>query len=299
MISINNVVKRFGPVVAVNNLSCNIENGSVFGLIGSNGSGKSTLLRMISGVYKPDAGEILIDSENSYDNAEIKQKCCFISDFPYFTSSDTINSLSKLYKNIYSNWSDERYNQLCAMFPVSPKAPVINMSKGMQRQAALILALSTRPEYLLLDEIFDGLDPVVRQLLKKLLADEIAERNMTVIIASHNLRELEDLCDHIGLLHKGGILLEKDLDEAKLGMHKLQLVFDSEKDRSFFEGFDIMTFGKKGRVINMTVKGNAEEIDRRIEELGPIFHESLPLTLEELFISEMEAAGYDINNIIG
>jgi len=299
MISIKNAVKKFDTVVAVNNLSCDIEDGSVFGLIGSNGSGKSTLLRMISGVYMPDGGEILIDGEKSYDNVSVKQKCFFISDFPYFTSSDTVENLSKLYRNVYDDWSDERYAQLCSMFPINTRAAVINMSKGMQRQAALILALSTRPKYLMLDEIFDGLDPVIRHLLKKLLADEIADRGMTVVIASHNLRELEDLCDHIGLLHKGGILLEKDLDEAKLGMHKLQLVFDREMDRSHFDGFDIMTFGKKGRVINMTVKGSEEEVNEKIAAFEPIFYESLPLTLEELFISEMEAAGYDINNIIG
>ncbi len=297
MIKINNAVKRFDDVVAVDKITCTIENGSVFGLIGSNGSGKSTLLRMISGVYMCDEGEILVDNEKSYDNVDIKQKCCFISDFPYFSNASTINAVAKLYRGIYKNWDEETFQRLCGMFPIDPKKSIINMSKGMQRQAAIILALSTKPEYLLLDEIFDGLDPVVRQLLKKLLAGEIAERNMTVVIASHNLRELEDLCDHIGLLHKGGILLEKDLDSARLGMHKLQIVFDTEKDITDFPDLDILSFQRKGRVINMTVRGNAEEVEATINSLSPIYYENLPLTLEELFISEMEAAGYDIDNI--
>lgn len=299
MIEIKNAVKKFGNITAVNSLSCSIENGSVFGLVGSNGSGKSTLLRMISGVYTPNGGEILIDGKQTFDNAEIKQEMCFISDFPYFQGSSSVNSLSKLYRGIYKNWSDERFLYFRSLFPINPNAPIINMSKGMQRQCALILALSTQPKYLLLDEIFDGLDPVVRQLLKRLISNEISERGMTVVIASHNLRELEDFCDHIGLVHRGGILLEKELDETKLSMHKIQVIFNEDKEISDFPKLNIISFAKKGKVINMTVRGSAEWAESQINEHSPIFYESLPLTLEEVFISEMEAVGYDLNNITG
>lgn len=297
MIKINSLTKTFGKVKALNHFNCTIESGTVFGLVGSNGAGKSTLLRILGGVYQQDSGTAKIDGKDVFDNPAVRAECFFISDYPFFYNDSTVANLAQLYKHIYPSWDGIKYIQLCNMFPIDKKAKVINMSKGMQRQAALILALSTRPKYLFMDEIFDGLDPVVRQLLKKLIMEEVAESNMTVIIASHNLRELEDVCDHIGLLHKGGIVLEQELDELKLGIHRIQAAFNTALNKTDFADLDIVSFTKRGCIINMVVRGDEHEITAKIQSRNPVFVEALPLTLEEVFINEMEVAGYDINNI--
>ncbi|MCH5304663.1 MAG: ABC transporter ATP-binding protein, partial [Ruminococcus sp.] len=239
MIEISYVTKNFGKVKALDALNFTVENGTVFGLVGSNGAGKSTLLRIINGVFKADLGETLIDGEDTFENQKIKDKCFFIPDYPYFSNSSTIENTAFLYRNIYSGWDEEYFEKLCSMFPVDKKQRIINMSKGMQRQSALILALATRPRYLFLDEIFDGLDPVVRQLVKKLIITNVTDNNMTVMIASHNLRELEDICDHIGLLHRGDIILEKELDDLKLGIHKVQIAFKDDVSEDLFEDLEI------------------------------------------------------------
>ncbi len=298
MLEIKNVTKKFGDKVALNDLSFKIPEGSVFGLIGSNGSGKSTLLRVISGVYEPDEGSAEIDSVPTYENPKIKSQCFFISDFPYFYNNSTIANLSVLYKSLYPTWSDEKFRRLACMFPIGINDRIINMSKGMQRQAALMLALSVTPKYLMLDEIFDGLDPVVRQLIKKLLVEMVTENNSTIIIASHNLRELEDICDHIGLIHSGGIVLEKELDEAKLGIHRVQIVFDKEIGEGAFAELNVVKIQRQGKLLSLTIKGDGEYIEKYLRDMKPVYMEMLPLTLEEVFISEMEVVGYDIDNII-
>ncbi len=299
MIEICNISKSFGDVTALKDLSIEINSGSVFGLVGSNGSGKSTLLRILSGVYMADKGTIKLDDEDITDNDVIKGKCAFVSDFPYFSNNATLHSFAQLYRSIYPNWSDERYKELSAMFPIDAKKRVINMSKGMQRQVALILALSTQPKYLFLDEIFDGLDPVVRQLVKKLIISEISENEMTVIIASHNLRELEDFCDHIGFLHRGGVLLEKDIDDLKLDLHRIQIAFSQQLPENALEGLNIVSSKASGKVYTLVARGELDEIMSVLNKYQPIYSETLPLTLEEIFISEMEVAGYDIDNILG
>lgn len=298
MITITNLTKTFGEVKALDRLNCNINKGSVFGLVGSNGSGKSTLLRILAGVYEADGGTVRIDGRPSFDDQDVKSRVYFISDYPYFFNDSTVENTASLYRRLYPTWDELKYKQLCGIFPISTKAKIINMSKGMQRQAALILALSCCPQYLLLDEIFDGLDPVIRQLLKKLLMDDVAARGMTVVIASHNLRELEDVCDHVGLLHKGGIVLEKELDEMKLGIHKVQAAFASELPDEAFADIDIIDIQKRGLLYNLVARGDKEELMASMNALNPVFIEALPLTLEEVFISEMEVAGYDINNIM-
>lgn len=298
MLEIKNVTKKFGDKAALENLSFSVPTGSVFGLIGSNGSGKSTLLRIISGIYEADEGSTEIDGENTFENPAVKETVFFIPDFPFFYNNSTVNGLAKLYGSLYGSWSDEKYKKLIAMFPIGADDRIINMSKGMQRQAALILALSACPKYILLDEIFDGLDPVVRQLIKKLLMEMVAENKTTVIIASHNLRELEDVCDHIGLIHKGGIVMEKDLDEAKLGIHRVQAVFEQELGEGVFKELDVVNIQRQGKMITLTVRGDANAVEETIRAKEPIYMEMLPLTLEEVFISEMEAVGYDINNIL-
>lgn len=298
MIEIKNLTKRFQKVVALNGLNLRIKRATVFGLVGSNGSGKSTLLRTIAGVFEPDGGSVEINGEQTFENINVKNLCYFVSDYPFFFNSSTINSEAWLLRKVYSNWNEARFNQLCQMFPLDPNARIINMSKGMQRQAALILALSTMPDILLLDEIFDGLDPVVRQLVKKLIADDVASRDMTVVIASHNLRELEDICDTVGLLHRGGLVLQNELDKMRLGIFKIQLAFNEIPQGNIFENLNIVKLEQRGNLFNITVRGDESEIHQKLGALEPVFIESLPLTLEEVFISEMEVAGYDINNIL-
>ena len=298
MITITNLTKTFGEVKALDRLNCNINKGSVFGLVGSNGSGESTLLRILAGVYEANGGTVRIDGRPSFDDQDVKSRVYFISDYPYFFNDSTVENTAALYRRLYPTWDELKYKQLCGIFPISTKAKIINMSKGMQRQAALILALACCPQYLLLDEIFDGLDPVIRQLLKKLLMDDVAARGMTVVIASHNLRELEDICDHVGLLHKGGIVLEKELDEMKLGIHKVQAAFASALPDGAFADIDIIDIQKRGLLYNLVARGDKEELMAKMNALNPVFIEALPLTLEEVFISEMEVAGYDINNIM-
>ncbi|MEE0059726.1 MAG: ABC transporter ATP-binding protein [Acutalibacteraceae bacterium] len=299
MIDICRISKSFGDVEALKDFTIKINSGSIFGLVGSNGSGKSTLLRILSGVYLTDKGIVKFDDVNIFDNEATKGLTTFVSDFPYFTNSETLESASHMYKLLYPNWSDEKFKEISAMFPIDAKKRVINMSKGMQRQVALILALSTQPKYLFLDEIFDGLDPVVRQLVKKLIISEVAENEMTVIIASHNLRELEDFCDHIGFLHKGGVLLEKDIDDLKLDLHRIQIAFEKPLPENALKGLDIVSNKLSGKVYTLVVRGDLDKALDALKVYKPIYHETLPLTLEEIFISEMEVAGYDINNILG
>ena len=225
-----------------------------------------------------------IDGRPSFDDQDVKSRVYFISDYPYFFNDSTVENTAALYRRLYPTWDELKYKQLCGIFPISTKAKIINMSKGMQRQAALILALACCPQYLLLDEIFDGLDPVIRQLLKKLLMDDVAARGMTVVIASHNLRELEDICDHVGLLHKGGIVLEKELDEMKLGIHKVQAAFASALPDGAFADIDIIDIQKRGLLYNLVARGDKEELMAKMNALNPVFIEALPLTLEEVFI---------------
>ena len=298
MIEIKNVTKSFDSLDALDTICFNIPKGSVCGLLGSNGSGKSTLLRVMSGVFEPDGGEVRIDGERVFENERVKGKCIFVPDFPYFYNNSTVENTAQLYRKIYPDWSEERFADLCHMFPINKRAKIISMSKGMQRQAALILALSAQPDYIFLDEIFDGLDPVVRQLVKRLIADDVYSRKMTAVIASHNLRELEDLCDYVGLLHRGKIILNKELDNVKQGIHKIQIAFKNAFENNPFEDLNLVKCEQKGNLYNIVIKGEESEYLDYLQSLEPVFMESLPLTLEEIFISEMEVAGYDINNIL-
>ncbi|MEE1154888.1 MAG: ABC transporter ATP-binding protein [Acutalibacteraceae bacterium] len=298
MIKIDKVSKSFGNLKALDNFSITIKSGSVMGLVGSNGSGKSTIIRILSGVYSPDSGSIEIDDNKIVDNHFVKGLCCFVSDFPYFANNDTLEGCARLYRSIYPNWDDEKFVKLCGMFPIEKKKRVIKMSKGMQRQVALILALSTCPKYLFLDEIFDGLDPVVRQLVKKLIIDDMLENEMTVVIASHNLRELEDFCDSIGFVHNGKVLLESELDNLKLDLHRIQVAFENELPEDALSSLDIATIKKQGSLYNIVVRGDIDKVYSVINTFNPKFCESVPLTLEEIFVSEMEVAGYDIDNIL-
>ncbi len=298
MIEIKNLTKKFGKTVALDNISFSVPNGSIFGLVGSNGAGKSTVLRILSGVFEPDNGNAYIDENTPFENIKLKENIAFVSDYPYFLPASTLDSMAKYYKSIYSNWNNEKYNYLKTIFPIESKQKISTMSKGMQRQSAIILSLSYMPKYILFDEIFDGLDPVIRELVKKIIIEYVDETGATIVISSHNLRELEGFCDHIGFLHKGGILLQKDINSESLGVFRTQFVLSNENDfEKIKQCVDIVKEARQGKMIELTVRGSETDFEDLITSLNPVFYEILPLTLEELFISEMEVAGYDINNI--
>lgn len=297
MIEIKNLTKKFDKTVALDGLNLTVENGSVVGLIGSNGGGKSTLLRLLAGVYMPDGGEILIDGERPFDNPDVKANCYFVADFPFFYSNSTIKNTAAIYRKIYPNWSEEEFHRYCTVFPIDINQRIITMSKGMQRQAALIIALSTCPKYLFLDEIFDGLDAVVRLVLKKLLIERVSSGEMTVFIASHNLRELEDLCDSISLIHQGRVMVQRDIYSLRNEYRKVQIGFNEIPEGEIFSGIDVVGVFRNGNVFNVTIKGTEDDFMPRIEALNPAFVSAMPLTLEEVFLSEMEAAGYDAYHI--
>ncbi len=299
MIEIKNLSKDFDGFKAVNDITATIENGQVFGLVGTNGAGKSTLLRMIAGVLKPEEGQILVDGVEVYENADVKSDIFYISDEQFFFPNATVEDMRKFYSGIYENFDNEKFDSLMSKFDLGINRKISTFSKGMKKQLSVILGVSASTKYLLCDETFDGLDPVMRQAVKKLFIAELEDRSMTPIIASHNLRELEDICDHVGLLHKGGILFSKDLDEMKMGIHRVQAVFKTEDDLTrFTDGRDVMNDEVRGSLHTLTIRGEREELVAALDKAGTVFSEILPLSLEEIFISETEVVGYDIKNII-
>lgn len=293
MIEVSEVTKSFDGLNALDCVNAKISEGSIYGLIGSNGSGKSTLLRVLCGVYKPEHGSVLIDGENVWENTEAKAKLFYISDDQFFVPNTTIRKTADFLKSVYPTFDEERYQKLLSIFKLDDKRRISTFSKGMKKQACIILGMACRPKYLLCDETFDGLDPVMRQLTKKLFAESVADGSMTPIIASHNLRELEDICDHVGLLHKGGIMFEKDVDDLKLGSYKVQCIFEKELDINSFKELNIISFSKRGSLYTLIAKGKKEEIEEKLTAMLPKFIEVLPMTLEEIFTCEMEEHGYE------
>lgn len=298
MITAKELTKKFDSFTALNALNCSIREGCIYGMVGSNGAGKSTLLRLISGIYKADGGTIEIDGQNVYDNNELKNKLVFVPDELYFLPRASMNRMSKLYASIYERFSFERFNELTRAFRLDPKANIGTFSKGMKRQAATILALSCNADYILFDETFDGLDPVMRNLVKNLLYNDVMERNVTAVITSHSLRELEDTCDQLSLLHKGGIIFESDIDNLKTSLFKVQVAFSGDYDKSRFEGIDMLSFTKHGSVASIIVRGDREETTAKIKAMEPILYEILPLSLEEVFVYEMGALGYEFSDVL-
>ena len=273
--------------------------GGVFIVSGPSGSGKSTLLRILAGVYYPDGGTIAADGFSIWNNPSVKSEIFFLSDNPYFFKGATLNEMVKFYKDMYQSFDTERFEYLSSVFPISRTMRIDNMSKGMQRQAALMLALSVKPKYLLLDEAFDGLDPVMRAVLKAILIEGMENSNMTAIISSHNLRELEDLCDHVALIHNGRMLYCDNLESLQGSLHKVQAAYKTLPVRESFADIDILKATKTGPIMQLVVRGEKTEISEKIEATSPIFFEIITPTLEEIFIYEMEVEGYDVKNILG
>ncbi|MGN0661209.1 MAG: ABC transporter ATP-binding protein [Oscillospiraceae bacterium] len=295
MIQAVDLTKKFDDFTALEKLTCTINDGCIYGMVGSNGAGKSTFLRIITGVYKPTSGEITIDGKPVWNNPEVKKRMAYVPDELYFINGASMNRMADMYKSFYSHFDMDRYKELTSTFGLDPKKPVNSFSKGMKRQAATILALATRPDYIFFDETFDGLDPVMRNLVKNLICDDVMERNASAIITSHSLRELEDTCDQLALLHKGGLVVESDIQNLKTAQFKIQIAFMDEYDRSRFDGIDILHFTKHGSVSNMIVRGDREATVAKLRAMNPTIMDVLPLSLEEVFTYEMEALGYSFN----
>lgn len=298
MIEIKDCSKAFGAVKAVDKVSLEIGEREVFGLVGSNGAGKSTLLRMAAGVMKPDAGEIEIDGLPVFDDEKAKSLLFYISDDSYFPSDYTPGDMANFYRYYYPKFDMQRFFKFLRQFGLEEKKRISSFSKGMRKQLNVLLGVSAGTKYLLCDETFDGLDPVMRQGVKSLFAAEIMSREFTPVIASHNLRELEDICDHVGLLYKGGILLSRDLEDMKFHIHKVQCVLsDKTQERQLQKELNILKMEHQGSLLLITARGTRSKIMEQIQAKNPLFCEILPLTLEEIFISETEVAGYEIKNL--
>lgn len=298
MIQVKNLSKAFDGFKALDGLYINVEKGSVYGLVGPNGAGKTTVIKHIAGVYRQDGGEVLINGEEVYENIPIKQSMIVISDDLFFFPTYTVADTAKYYSGIYKNWNWERFEALKKIFKIDTKRRVRRLSKGMQKQVAFWLALSAMPEVMVLDEPVDGLDPVMRRNVWRLMLADVAERGTTVLVSSHNLRELEDVCDHVGIMHKGRIVLEKALDDMKGNIHKVQAAFKDGMPEALNENLNILHKEQFGSVSIMIVRGEAEEIVKQINYAKPLLCDILPLTLEEVFIYELGGLGYEFENII-
>lgn len=298
MIELKNVSKTFGDVKAVDNICLAIRNNMVMGLLGTNGAGKSTLLRMMAGVLKPDDGEILIDGIPVWNNPEAKGKFFYISDDQYYFPNSTPKEFGSFYKTYYPAFDEERFHLLLDKIDLPADRKIRTFSKGMKKQLSILIGICAGTDYLFCDETFDGLDPVMRQAIKAIFIQEMERRSFTPVIASHNLRELEDISDHIGLLHKGGVLLSQDLEDLRCNLTKIQCVLSEELDEKIKNALLVLKMQRHGKLLTMTVRGETEKVMSWIQTLNPIYCEAVPLTLEEIFISETEVAGYDIKSLI-
>ena len=298
MIKISNLNKSYGKHKVLENLNCNIKTNSIYGLIGANGAGKSTLLRIIADVIRKDSGAVLIDDREVEDNEKVKQKVAFLPDDLYFFPGYTMLDMAKFYQDMYKKFDLDYFKELATMLKLDVNAKVETFSKGMKRQVSLVCTLATNAEYMLFDETFDGLDPVIRNLMKKIIAKQMESKCTTIIMTSHNLRELEDICDNLGLLYKGGILFESDIDTLKTNMFKVQISLKEEFDKDTFKDLEVLSFNKTGSVAKIIIKGERENCEKLLQAKNPIILDFLPLTLEEVFIYEMEVLGYEFNQVI-
>ena len=298
MIKIESVTKCFGDVCSLDEVALQIPDGSIFGLIGSNGSGKSTLLRAMSGIFSVEEGGILYDGFDIWENTEQKAKLVYLTDEPYFLPHSSIEDMRNLFSSLYSTFDNEKFDKLLNLFGLPLRRKINTFSKGMQKQTSVLLGLSVCPKYLFCDETFDGLDPVMRHLVKRILMEDIAERGTTVVIASHNLRELEDICDHVALLHKGKLLFQRELDDMKLTIQKIQAVFTEENAEEKLRELPLLNLERRGSMFTIVARGTREEWEERLQAMQPQFYECIPLTLEEIFIAEMEENGYDFTEIL-
>lgn len=298
MINVKNVTKYFDDFKVLDNLSLNVPKGTIYGLVGPNGAGKTTIINHINGVLKPLRGEITINGEPVYENVRIKQRVISIADDWFYYSTYTVKQMANFYKNIYPQFNSERYEAIKEVFKIDEKRQIRKLSKGMKKQVAFWLSLSAMPEVLILDEPLDGLDPVMRKQVLNLVIADVTDREMTVLVSSHNLRELEDICDWVGIIHEGRMIMEKPLDDLKGAVHKYQLMLDENIAEKLSENENVLHITNTGSVYSVIMRGEAESTCERLRELSPHLCERISLTLEEVFIYELGGLGYDFKNII-
>ena len=296
MIQVNKLVKTFDGFRALDGLDIHVPKGAVYGLVGPNGAGKSTVIRHLAGIYRQDSGQVLIDGQPVYENPEIKGRIAYIPDDIFFYTQATINDMMKFYRSVYPRFSPERFEKLEELFNLDRKQPMRKLSKGMQKQAAFWLAMSQCPEVVILDEPVDGLDPVMRRQVWSALLSDVAENGTTVLVSSHNLRELEDVCDHVGIMNHGRMLVERSLSALQDNIVKIQLAFaDGGK---LPEGLEILHRSSTGRLQQLILRGSAEELTAKLSAAGPLFLDVVPLNLEEIFIYELGGADHEVKDII-
>ncbi len=299
MIKVEGLKKRYDSEYVLDDLSMNVKKGSIYGLIGSNGAGKSTLLNVLSGVYKPDGGRAEISGEAIYENNRVKAVTAYITDDPFCFTGASMREMAQYLDKMYDSFSMERFYEAAKLFPLDMNKRLSSFSKGMKRQAAIVLAVAQMPDVMLCDECFDGLDPVVRQMVKKLFVSEAAERGMTVVISSHNLREMENLCDTVGILHDKKIVIERSMEDIKDGMHRYSAAYKPMIDiEELKKTLDVVSLKRRGNVLEIVARGSKDETEKALESFSPLLIDEIELTLEDIFICEMEAGGYDFSKIL-
>ena len=298
MLEAKEVVKSFDGFRALDSATLTVPKGTVYGLVGPNGAGKSTIIRHFTGVYRPDSGQLLLEGAPIWENTDAKRRMVVIPDDWYYFPQASIAEMAKLYAGAYPSFSWERYEKMKQVFPLNDRQMLRRMSKGMQKQAAFWLTMCCMPEYLILDEPVDGLDPVMRRQVWSLLLGDVADRGTTVLVSSHNLRELEDVCDHVGIMNKGQVLLERSLSELQDNTVKLQVAYAAAEEPPLPEGIRVLHRSAVGRVITYIVRGSREEVMHRMQALSPLLLEAIPLTLEEIFIYELGGADYAVRDIV-
>ena len=295
MIEIKNITKKFGDFTAIENIKFTVEESSIYGLVGYNGAGKTTLLKTCAGIYKPDGGAVYINDENVYDNGKIRADLFYVPDDLYFPSRATLNKMRKFYKGYYPNFSDSVYDKMVNAMGLDPNKNISSFSKGMQRQAEVILAMASRPKYMLLDEVFDGIDPQKRNFCKNLFIEYMAETGCSMILSSHNLQEVSDLCDHVALINGKKLTMDVSVDDISAAYRKYRMVFRENVDKSIFSGIENKGITVDGKMATIIVKSDFD--DSRLNALNPVHIDSVNLSLEEVFLNEMEDKDYDITKI--
>ena len=298
MINVCNVTKHFDKFKALDDMNIHVQKGAIYGLVGPNGAGKTTIINHITGMLIPESGSITIDGEPVFENEAVKQRVLSISDDWFYYSTFSIKEMAKFYKDIYKNFSIERYEAIKQIFNIDEKRQIRKLSKGMKKQVAFWLSMSAMPDVLILDEPLDGLDPVMRKQVLNLVIADVADRQMTVLVSSHNLRELEDICDWVGIIHKGHMIIEKPLDDLKGSVQKYQVVLDEQAVSELEQDADVLHVSKTGSVYNVIVKGTADQTDAKMKHMSTVLCERISLTLEEVFIYELGGLGYDFKSII-
>lgn len=298
MIKVSNVTKHFDDFKVLDDFSLEVKKGTIYGLVGPNGAGKTTIINHITGALVPEKGTIEINKEPVYENEKIKNTVLSIADDWFFYSVFSIRDMARFYENVYPNFDKKRYESIKELLEIDDKKQIRKLSKGMKKQVAFWLSLSAKPDVLILDEPLDGLDPVMRKQVLKLVISDVVDRDMTVLVSSHNLRELEDICDWVGIIHNGQMVIQKPLDDLKGSVHKYQLVFKDAVPDELLQDENVLHHSKTGSVYNIIIRGSLEETNEKMNSFSPLLCERISLTLEEVFIYELGGLGYDFKNII-